>query len=334
LCDVPALSRYINTLYSFGGLKKSQGELGAVPAAIDAVLTAIGSGGRYIAFADIKAFFTRISKTAVTGIVQSFCQDVVFVDLFRNAIEVELENIALIRQYESHFPISDIGVAQGNSLSPLLGNIILHDFDFTMNQGDCQCVRYIDDFVIIAPTARAAASRLRLATRLLANLGMELSPEKSQKEPIDAQQPFEFLGIEMANGLIRPSAKARARLMANITDEFTASRKAFNGLRSGKPIPRNRSLVATLKRVDGMINGWGKHYRFCNDRDTLANIDSRIEELIKSYIQQYALSRSKTANSNEARQLLGVGALADIELAPLIWPSRTAKSRESSQKTN
>ena len=71
--------------------------------------------------------------------------------------------MAGLREKFEAFPIGDIGVAQGNSLSPLLGNIILHSFDRAMNEGDCRCVRYIDDFIILAPTRKAALARMQKA---------------------------------------------------------------------------------------------------------------------------------------------------------------------------
>ena len=77
--------------------------------------------------------------------------------VFREAIDVELSNMAQLRDKAVDFPIENIGVAQGNSLSPLLGNIILADFDRVMNEGDCRCVRYIDDFIILAPSKKAAS---------------------------------------------------------------------------------------------------------------------------------------------------------------------------------
>ena len=63
----------------------------------------------------------------MTKIVMDAVKDQEFIDLFTRAITVELENMAQLREAANAFPIEDIGVAQGNSLSPLLGNLILYD---------------------------------------------------------------------------------------------------------------------------------------------------------------------------------------------------------------
>ncbi len=87
------------------------------------------------------------------------------------------------------------------------------------------------------------------------------------------ENPFSFLGIELSNGLIRPSTQARSRLLSSLDEQFAASSKAFVGARSGKGLDRAHTLVATLKRVDGIVQGWGKHYRFCNDGAVFRHLD-------------------------------------------------------------
>src|SRR5208337_5315403 len=108
---------------------------------------------------DIAKFFTRIPKSSVTDIVAKAVNDDEFVDLFPRAITVELENLAQLREQANAFPIEDIGVAQGNSLSPLLGNLFLYEFDVELNKRpDVRCIRYIDDFIILAPSRDVAES--------------------------------------------------------------------------------------------------------------------------------------------------------------------------------
>jgi len=224
LLEVSALKPFVQTPYSFGGIRGDRAQqndkaarsdsISAVPAAIKAVLDEVGDGARLVASADITSFFTRISKDAVTKIVAAAVNDDELVVLFREAIDVELSNMAQLRDKAVDFPIEDIGVAQGNSLSPLLGNIILADFDRVMNEGDCRCVRYIDDFIILAPTKKAASARLRKASELLNRLGMKLSPEKTSKGGTSIDHGFDFLGINLCPGAVRPARRLRQRFCA------------------------------------------------------------------------------------------------------------------------
>jgi hypothetical protein len=304
--------------------KTKHQNLSAVPAAVASVLDEIGAGAKFVMSADISGFFTRISKSAVTSIILEAAGDPEFVQFFEKAIRVELANMAELRELGAKFPIEDIGVAQGNSLSPLLGNILLSDFDHQMNAGDCHCKRYIDDFIILAPNAAAAASRMRLAQRLLSKFGMELSASKTSKVPISIDDSFEFLGIQFANGFLRPSQKAQIKFVQNVEGEFKKSIQAFHMCRTDAPLDRTLSFIATLKRVDGIIRGWGKHYYFCNDIDLFARIDDRLDKMLRSYIGNYVGHRERV-KPRRRRSLLGVERLVDMERRPFRWPKDEVK---------
>lgn len=260
----------------------------------------------------------------MTNIISSAVNDEEFMNIFRLAIDVELDNLSELREKASLFPIEDIGVAQGNSLSPLLGNIILSSFDTVMNEGDCRCIRYIDDFIILAPTAKAANARLRKAKALLLELGMELSPEKSDKGASPIEIGFDFLGIHICPGLIRPSEKSQIRLLAAVDNAFLAGKKAMIGARSGNVEYRSNSLLSTLKLIEGTVQGWGKHYWFCNDTQTFSNIDLKISKILNDLISVYQDLRSST-NSKHHAALLGIYELSNNQRNPFSYPSKADK---------
>ncbi len=329
LSDVPDLQPYIKTPYSFGGIRGERGSrenrkersesVAAVPAAIRAVLNEISGGARFVASADIRSFFTRISKDAVTRIVSEAVKDEEMTLLFREAIDVELSNMAQLREKAPDFPVEEIGVAQGNSLSPLLGNIILSEFDEIMNDGDCKCIRYIDDFIILAPSKKAAGARLRKAVEILSSLGMELSPEKSSKGGVSIEEGFDFLGINICRGAIRPNSQARAKIVHSVRTAFDESLKAMRSVQNGQPFNSAFSLASTFRRVDGMIDGWGKHYWFCNDKNVLDNLDQKFSELIRRYLGDYANIRNESPKSNH-QMFLGISELRAIPRDALAYP--------------
>lgn len=322
LMTVPGLNPYFDNPNSFGGIKKQKDGLAAVPAAVQAVLTAIGNGATHVAFADIRAFFTRIPKPYVTSIIAKVTEDPKFMALFEDAIRLELSNMAELKEKAQAFPIEAIGVAQGNSLSPLLGNILLHDFDRRMNEGDCVCVRYIDDFIILAPSAAATRARMRLAIGILAEFGMALSEEKSTMAALSVSEKFDWLGIEFNNGLIRPSSKAIAKLELNVRKRFDESAKGMRDTKRGEPVSRKHSLVATLNRTDSIIRGWGKHYRFCNDNALFGRIDAKMAGLVRAFLGEYR-DLKRRRDPKDAASLLGIDELARHERMPLVWPTKS-----------
>ncbi len=318
LGTVSDLEPYFLNPYSFGGIQKQKDGLAAVPAAVQAVLIAIGNGATHVAIADIRAFFTKIPKAHIVDIINRTTKDVEFTNFFKEAINLELSNMAELKEKTQAFPIEAIGVAQGNSLSPLLGNILLHDFDRRMNEGDCVCIRYIDDFIILAPSSAAAKARMKLAQDILSMFGMILSEEKSTTTPIPINVKFDWLGIEFNNGWIRPSASAIAKLEQNVRMRFNDSAKCMRETKSGEPILRKHSLVATLNRADGIIRGWGRHYRFCNDDALFARIDGRMQTLIKNYLGEYRRIKGQRSDL-DAPSLLGIDELGRQKREALIW---------------
>ena len=86
-------------------------------------------------------------------------------------------------------------MAQGNSLSPLLGNILLKDFDEELNSlPGITCIRFIDDFIILDQTRPRSTKAFDIAKSRLAIFGMTLSTTKTDRG--SSQAAFEFLGIE------------------------------------------------------------------------------------------------------------------------------------------
>jgi len=329
LVKVPAIRQYAENPYSFGGVKKQVGQrLAAVPAAIQAVLAAIGDGATYVTRSDITSFFTKIQKPIVTGIVAGATCEPSFMELFGQAITVELENLASLREHASAFPIQEIGVAQGNSLSPLLGNLLLYDFDQQMNAGECRTIRYIDDFLILAPSRRLAERQFFEGREHLKKLGLEVSTEKTSKAYV--ADGFEFLGIEMGNGLIRPNRKSRNRLLASVSAAFNKSVFAFQSYRKAGTIFRSFTLIRTLSEVSGIVSGWGAHYSFCNDKNVFRQLDCEIDTLLRQYLGAYSAAL-KSVDQRGRRRLLGLHLLEELAHKCFDWPKPTHISHASSK---
>lgn len=323
LVSVPAIEQFVRTPFSFGGIKKQKDDdLAAVPAAIQTVLNSIGDGRKFVIRCDIAKFFTRIPKSVVIDIVAKAVNDPEFVELFTRAITVELENMAQLREYANAFPIEDIGVAQGNSLSPLLGNLFLYEFDLELNKRpDVRCIRYIDDFIILAPSREIAENTFAKAVDMLKKLGMSVSGDKTQKALVEDR--FEFLGIDLSNGFIRPCRKAQKRFLDSIGSTLLKSQMAIREHKKTRELANNLSLLETLGKVRGVMQGWGKHYRFCNDKKCFEHLDQLVGILIRDYLAKYREAREKTDDAGRWR-LLGIEALAQIKGAPFLWPKKNA----------
>ncbi len=316
LLSIPEIQQYSENPHSFGGVKKKLGKAG-VPGAIEAVFGAIEAGARFVIRSDISSFFTKIPKPVVTQIVTDATQDPEFVALFKQAITVELENLADLAADADLFPLYEIGVAQGCSLSPLLGNMLLSDFDQQMNSRRCTCLRYVDDFIILAPNNTEAEKEFSSGVRLLKSLGLEISGEKTLKGRVS--NGFEFLGIEINNGVIRPSRASRKRLLNKVYKVLQSSIAGFyEHEKSGRLSPK-LSLIRTLTEASGIVQGWGKQYYFCNDKNLLGQLDSKLDTMIRHYLGTYARV-SQPSGQIQRRRLLGIPLLEELASKPFKWP--------------
>ncbi|MBI1766346.1 MAG: hypothetical protein HYR56_33485 [Acidobacteria bacterium] len=85
-----------------------------------------------------------------------------------------------------------VGAVQGSPLSPMLLNIVLHEFDVAMLRAGFHLVRYADDWVVTTRDAASAERALAFAGRKLAELHLQLSAEKTRI--LRFEQGLEFLG--------------------------------------------------------------------------------------------------------------------------------------------
>lgn len=92
------------------------------------------------------------------------------------------------------------GAVQGSALSPLLCNIVLHEFDVAMRRAGYHLVRYADDWVVTCRTEQEAQQALEFAARRLASLRLQLNPDKTRV--IRFEQGLEFLGYKFDRFLL------------------------------------------------------------------------------------------------------------------------------------
>ena len=85
------------------------------------------------------------------------------------------------------------GIMQGGPLSPILANILLHDFDKELEHRGLPFVRYADDFLVFTNTSEAAQRVARsIETYLTRKLKLVVNHQKSRLCPTDG---VEFLGF-------------------------------------------------------------------------------------------------------------------------------------------
>ncbi len=313
ILDVLQLQSFVKAVMdiptSYGGIQGKSCRF-----AISAVCKAIKDGARFFIRSDVQSFFTKIPKSVVLDFFRNSTKDESFLSVLKEAIDVDLANAEGLGEDKYLFPFDDEGVAQGSPLSPLLGNILLSDFDREMNDRGIICIRYIDDFILLgAPdkVKKAFAS----AQRKLACFGMRAYDpvsEDAKAEMGHVEKGFDFLGCQIEPGMVQPSKNARKKMISGITEIVKNGKLCIGKIAKDGLANRNIAGYAhTIAEIDLVVQGWGHAFIFCNVRKVFEDLDVLIDlnvHELGAYYRKVCGSESSTIR----RRALGVRLLTDV----------------------
>ncbi len=322
----PQIKEILQVPTSFGAISAEGNgkEKKGVSGAIQALINTRAKGATHFYKSDIVDFFPQIPRQKVVETLSNIVQDSDFSDLLERATNLEVEELRKLINYKQYFEFQEIGTPQGCCLSPLIGNVLLEDFDREMNTGDVTCLRYVDDFLILGPTMKAVKAAFKRAWKILDRDGLtaytaEEHPDKAKIGRLD--QRFEYLGVEVHNEMIRPSRKAQRGFINDIKQIKRDSLNVnFSLVEDGTR--ESASFVATLEKISNKVRGWGEQYKFCTDTALWGSMDREISNLVEDYFEQ-TISRKRNMKSQfgkpwqNERRLLGVYLLSDCKKEPI-----------------
>ncbi len=280
------------------------------------------AGARYYVKTDIKDFFRYVDRERVLTKIAAEISEPEFIGLLTDAVKTELSNLQSLKGHEHEFPLFEIGVAQGCCLSPLIGNILLEEFDRNMNGRGIVCIRYIDDFLVLAHDRRQVDKAFASAIKMLEGLRLEVyDPSKDTTKAAcgEVKDGFDFLGCDVYPGRMSPNSKTRERLLGKVRKLVGDSIVAMAKPESVEI--EKKTLTETMKRIDYLLKGWGNSYSFCNDKAVLREMDGKLDKLLADYHGRYLLMRKKLPEKEAAknrRRLLGIHLLEDSKYNPIV----------------
>lgn len=306
------ISAALRTPTSVGGIPKR-----GVAYGIDLVKSAIKTGATHYLRSDIRDFFTKVPKSKIIDFVRAQTSDDHFADLLGRAMATELDNADEIKDFLHLFPLDDVGVPQGSSLSAFAGNVVLRDFDCKMNGRNITTIRYIDDFVILGSSERAVRAAFSSAVSILGRLGMAaygLDDNQEKSRIGRVSDGFDFLGCSVRDNGVMPSAKSKQSLLADIKSSLNAGYKAIEAYASADESRRaGEAYVQVLSRVDREIRGWGDAFSFSDIRLPFHQIDTEIDKLLREF-KGKANRIIGSASQDGKRRALGIALLKDTPI--------------------
>jgi group II intron reverse transcriptase/maturase len=113
----------------------------------------VDDGYVYVVDMDLEKFFDSVSRSKLTEALSRTIKDgrvISLISKYQTAGVIE----------NGMFARTDVGVAQGGPLSPLLSNIMLNELDWELNRRGHGFVRYADDCMIFRKSKRSAERTL------------------------------------------------------------------------------------------------------------------------------------------------------------------------------
>ncbi len=155
-------------------------------------------GYREVLDADISGFFDHIPHSVIVRGVANVVADGNILRLVQRFLKAGVMEEGVLRS-------TTVGTPQGGVLSPLLANIALNFLDWHLDKHHLRFVRYADDFVVVCRSPQRAKEARELVQQKLTELGLTLSPEKTQVT--NFRKGFSFLGFELRYHSVRLRAK-------------------------------------------------------------------------------------------------------------------------------
>jgi len=240
--------------------------------------------------------------------------------LLKNATDTELVDADRFGADIQLFPLGDIGIAQGSSLSPLLCNFLLKDFDEALNSRGITCIRYIDDFILFGKNQGIVQKAFSNALKILKDLGLDAYDpngsdvlERQKADQGSTSEEFEFLGCNIRRDRVRPTDAKFQGLLSGVEKTFS---EALSALRDPKKaIANGLSYADVLSFAGHQVMGWGNTYSFCSDDQLMRNLDIELNKRFNSFNVQVK-KRLARLSIIDRRRYLGFFCLEDCKRDP------------------
>ena len=208
----------------------------------------VNDGYTYVVDMDLEKFFDTVSQSKLTEVLSRTIKDGNVVSLIHKYQRAGVVENGL-------FARTEIGVAQGGNLSPLLSNVMLNELDWELDRRGHKFVRYADDLMIFCKSSRAAERTLaKIIPYIEGKLFLKVNREKTAVAQISK---VKYLGY----GFYRYMEECRLRVHPKSV---------------GK-------MKARIRQLTNRSNGWGNDFRAM-----------KLTQFIRGWVNYFKLADMKT----------------------------------------
>jgi group II intron reverse transcriptase/maturase len=244
--------------------------------AIERVLSFHAEGDRVTLDADISGFFDNIPHKLIVGAVAEEVADGNILNLIEKFLAAGVMEGGV-------FKPTTVGTPQGGVISPLLANIVLNKLDWRLEEAGYRFVRYADDFVVVCKTRQQADAALAEVEKIMTDLGLSLSPEKTKIASYG--KGYEFLGFRL-------SSRSRTMRPKSLENFKTKVRELTR---------RCHNLDArVIERLNRVIRGTANY--FATDFSTCIWLFQQLDKWIRMRLRCMKFKRKSDCDNYRLRQ--------------------------------
>jgi group II intron reverse transcriptase/maturase len=183
--------------------------------ALDRILELHDQGYRVVLDCDVKAFFDELPHAIIKAAVAAQVADGNILNLIEKFLRSGVMENGV-------FKPTTVGTPQGGVISPLLANIVLNYLDWELDKLGYRLVRYADDFVVLCKSKAQAEEAQAQVTRILNQLGLRLSVEKTRITTYG--KGYSFLGFVISSRSKRMRPKSKDKFKDRVRELSVRSR--------------------------------------------------------------------------------------------------------------
>ena len=234
---------------------------------------------------DLSNYFDTIGHVKLLNLLQQNVKDERVIQLIKRYLKSGVMENGVVTPTEEGSP-------QGGSLSPLLANIYLNEFDQEFSKRGVPCIRYADDIVLLGKSERASLRLLESSVKYLEEtLKLKVNRGKSRAVSVFATRNFKYLGFCFGKGKKGVFIRVHQKSKKKFKDEL---RRLTSRSRCG-------SIVNTMKRIEKSARGWLNYYGIADMKSNIEDINGWLYRRIRMCIwKQWKLPRTRK------RKLLGL----------------------------
>jgi len=202
---------------------------------------------------DVKSYYASIDHQVLFAQLQRHVDDPRLLDLLWQYLRRTVYDDGIYRDIKH-------GISLGCPLSPLMGALFLDDLDRAVERTGLCYARFMDDWVILAPTRWKLRKAVAIVNQTLGQLKVEKHPDKTFIGRIE--RGFDFLGYRITPKELAAAEKTCEKAAARVTQLYEQG--------------------ATIQRIEGFVRRWRAWLKGGGCDDVMLPLDAQGSCQLKS----------------------------------------------------